>query len=335
MRIVTAYFLGLFILLLPLHSEARDGAFSTPENLMAWLDDYRAAPSPSQMPRAAASMKALGLLRDPENSSFFVGFIAGVFGDNPHQARSLIAMLFPMPPKEQAVIIRAIAYSGLPDWRAILREFAPRMPHRKALIGAFLSGEEKTLMAVPLDSGPSTIYTLWGFYVATGYYPPVARVILALRWSTDRRDKSWLDNVKAAMLWHTKERSIERLSIGATAKWTLASYAERHRDLLDFYRDQIAYQPDDIALQLEEVINAAEFFESDLIRKQELAAIEDAKIRIIREQGQPSKTASAGSIAIATGCVIATAAGHPEIGIPCVVTGALYNGAVKLFQAAN
>jgi hypothetical protein len=43
-----------------------------------------------------------------------------------------------------------------------------------------------------------------------------------------------------------------------------------------------------------------------------------------------TKGATAGSIAIATGCVAATALGQPEIAIPCVIGGALYTGAVKL-----
>ena len=90
------------------------------------------------------------------------------------------------------------------------------------------------------------------------------------------------------MPWNSRERNITRLGIGATAKWTLAAYAERHRDLLDFYRSQRDYQPERIAFQLDDVIEAAETFESDRIRKQELAAIDDAKIQEMREEGQPS-----------------------------------------------
>ena len=37
--------------------------------------------------------------------------------------------------------------------------------------------------------------------------------------------------------------------------------------------------------------------------------------------------ASAGSVAIATGCVVASAVGSAELGIPCIITGALYNAA--------
>jgi hypothetical protein len=43
-----------------------------------------------------------------------------------------------------------------------------------------------------------------------------------------------------------------------------------------------------------------------------------------------SKGMTAGSIAIATGCVAATALGQAQIAIPCVIGGALYTGAAKL-----
>ncbi len=45
-----------------------------------------------------------------------------------------------------------------------------------------------------------------------------------------------------------------------------------------------------------------------------------------------SKAATAGSIAIATGCVAASALGQIYIAVPCVIGGALYTGAVKLMH---
>jgi hypothetical protein len=45
-----------------------------------------------------------------------------------------------------------------------------------------------------------------------------------------------------------------------------------------------------------------------------------------------SKAATAGSLAIATGCVAAGALGQIYIAVPCVVGGALYTGAMKLMR---
>ncbi|MEZ5828736.1 MAG: hypothetical protein R3D01_10335 [Hyphomicrobiales bacterium] len=85
-----------------------------------------------------------------------------------------------------------------------------------------------------------------------------------------------------------------------------------------------------MAKPLKEVIEAAELFESEKIRKDQFGAIENAqRLQLTNEAGM-SKGMTAGSIAIATGCVAATALGQPQIAIPCVIGGALYTGAAKL-----
>jgi hypothetical protein len=38
---------------------------------------------------------------------------------------------------------------------------------------------------------------------------------------------------------------------------------------------------------------------------------------------------TAGQTALAFGCIVASAFGHPEVGIPCVIGGALSNVALK------
>ena len=61
-------------------------------------------------------------------------------------------------------------------------------------------------------------------------------------------------------------------------------------------------------------------------------AIEDAqKMKATNEAGM-SKAATAGSIAIATGCVAASALGQIYIAVPCVIGGALFTGAMKLMH---
>ena len=75
-------------------------------------------------------MRELGLFADEEKAWFCTGFIAGVLGDNPKDGPGLVAKMLPMPDKEQAVIIRAIAYSGRPDWRELLEQILA--PHAAA-----------------------------------------------------------------------------------------------------------------------------------------------------------------------------------------------------------
>jgi hypothetical protein len=205
------------------------------------------------------------------------------------------------------------------------------MPLRQPLIDSYLSGKAKTLMEVDLSEGPSVVYTLWGYYVATGQYEPVVRIMQALRWSKNKNDGNF-SLKKIFSNWRNDPSAVDKISTGATAKWTLASYAERNRDLLSLYRAEYEHQPKEIARPLRDVIVAAEAFESEKVRKDQFGAIEDAqKLKATNEAGM-SKAATAGSIAIATGCVAASALGQIYIAVPCVIGGALYTGAMKLMH---
>jgi hypothetical protein len=307
------------------------GSFSTPERLFEWVYNYSKKPKPWQVPAAVRAMRELGLFGDEEKAGFCTGFIAGVLGSNPKDGPRILAQMFPMPDKDQAVLIRAVAYSGRPDWRELLNNFRNRMQLRQPLIDSYLSGQAKTLMDVDLAEGSPVIYSLWGYYVATGQTEPVVRIIEALRWSKKKDDGnfSWS---KMWSGWKKDPSAVDKITVGATAKWTLASYAEKNRDLLSLYRAEHERQPKDIAVPLRDVIVSAEVFESEKVRKDQFGAIEDArKLQQTNEAGM-SKAATAGSIAIATGCVAASALGQIYIAVPCVITGALYTGAMKLMH---
>jgi hypothetical protein len=305
-------------------------AFSSAEKLLDWVTNYRIHPNPSRVPAAVHAMRDFGLFGDEDKEWFCIGFIAGVLGTNPKDGPALIPRMFPMPDKEQAVIIRAIAYSERPDWRELLEKNSARMPLRRPLIDDFLQGKRPTLMELPLvDGGSSGIYALWGYYVATGQHEPVVRIMQALQWSRKKDDSSFSFK-KIFSGWGRDPSAVEKITTGGTAKWTLASYAERDRELLDLYRAEVARQPEAIATPLKDVIAAAESFESETIRKDQFGAIDDAQKAQMTNEAGMTKGATAGSIAIATGCVAATALGQPEIAIPCVIGGALYTGAIKL-----
>jgi hypothetical protein len=312
-------------------SSQPEADFSTPERLVEWVYNYSKKPTPWRVPAAVRAMRELGLFTDEEKGAFCTGFIAGVLGSNPKDGPALIGKMLPMPDKDQAVLIRAIAFSGRPDWRDLLTKYKARMPLREPLIDSYLSGKAKPLMEVDLADGPTVVYTLWGYYVATGQYEPVVRIMQALRWSKNKNDGNFSIK-KIFSNWRNDPSAVEKIATGATAKWTLASYAERNRDLLSLYRAEYEHQPKEIAQPLRDVIMSAEVFESEKIRKDQFGAIEDAqKLKATNEAGM-SKAATAGSIAIATGCVAASALGQIYIAVPCVIGGALYTGAMKLMH---
>ena len=285
--------------------------FEKSEQLLGWINAYRENPEPKRLPQAVAAMSRLGLLRDMEGAGLYVGFAAGVLGSNPALAEELVTRMFPRPPEEQGLIIKAIAYSGLEDWRGLLAKFVERMPARRKQIDTLLYVKPETLETVALETGPAPIDALWGFHFATGSYQPVERIVSALAWAGDKSDA-------------------EKLTIGSMAKWTLASNAMRDKALLDWLREAGAGKSKEVAKELREVVVAAESFEVSRLRRDALAAIEDARRRAPAAKPSAWTTAvGAAPTVIGLACVAASVAGQVALGIPCVVSGALSSAVAK------
>src|SRR5437588_6182545 len=131
-----------------------------------WIYNYRAKPDYAHVPAAVRVLFHSQTFKEPENAGIYLGFIAGALGSNPVKAEQLIAGLFPVPPEDEWVIVRAIAYSGLPDWRNILRRVAPRMPARRVMIDSYLSGKLPTLTDIPLEEvKPGMLDRLKGTFI--------------------------------------------------------------------------------------------------------------------------------------------------------------------------
>src|ERR1700688_3215962 len=116
-----------------------------------WIYNYRAKPDYVHVPAAVRVLFHAHSFKEQKNSGIYLGFIAGAIGSNPAKAEQLVDSFFPVPPEDEWVIVRAIAYSGLPDWRNLLRRVAPRMAGRKVMIDSYLAGTLPILTDIPLE----------------------------------------------------------------------------------------------------------------------------------------------------------------------------------------
>ena len=315
--------------------------FTSLDAVSRWISNYRAKPEPARLPDAVRALSQLGTFKDPESSGVYVGFIAGVISANPARAEDLIGKMFPIEPAEQWAIVRAIAYSGHPEWKGLLQKFAPRMPLRQVMINKYLEGRLPTLDEIPLekksptlwdkvrgqfqsdkevkptettlDKSPELLDTLWGYYFGTGTYGPVARIIALLPWSNDRD-------------------SLDKLTIGSMAKYTLASNAARDTALLSMLKRASKNQPKNVTVVLDEVIDAAETMEITRLRKNALAALEELKRKGPGYKREISNWGQVGQGALALGCIAAAVTGHVELGLPCVVGGAASSAALSVWN---
>ncbi len=310
--------------------------FTTTDAVLRWINAYRTKPDFNQVGAAVRALSALGALRDTENSAVYVGFVAGALRTHPQRAGELIEKMLLIKPEDHWFIVRTVAWSGLPNWRELLTRYADRMPTRRVMIERLTSGKLPTLDAIAFDRSPTAwerlkgytapigefftgrkeeapvrlqvspevLDSLWGYYFATGGYEPLERILL--------------------MLLLSKERdSVDKLTVGAMAKFTLASNASHDLKLLAMMRREAPRQPEEVRPILNEIIEAVDTMEITYLRKEALAAIEDLKRKGPGSKRDLSTWGQVGQGVVALGCVAATAAGQVELGIPCVVGGAL------------
>jgi len=289
--------------------------FNKPEVLLQWINEYRRNPEPERLAEAYKAMRDLNLLKDVEAAGIYVGFIAGVIGANPDKAEKLISDMFPMPPPDQVIVVKAIAFSGLAEWKELLGKFVERMPARRIVIDRYLYGKLPVLRDLPLDS-PIAVDANWGYYFATGSSEPIQRLIRTLAWSRDKNN-------------------VEKLTIGSMVKWTLAQNASRDPELLGYLKTSLPHQPQEVEVPLADIIESCETFELAHIRKDALDSIEVLKTRGSENARDFAWWGQAGQTAFALGCVAAGAMGQVYAGIPCVVGGALSNVALKYLAPAQ
>lgn len=316
-------------------AQAAPQAGPTKEGVLGWINAYNPKRDVGRVPAVMKVASELGLLSDPEGGGMYVGFMAGVIGANPKSAPGIIKKLLVIRTADQWALVRAIAYSGHPDWRGLMTRFAKEMPDRATMAQRYLDGtlptpgtpvaEEKATWKdrvnprkwfgrkdkdrpVPLEERPEIIDVYWGYYYASRSSRPVERLVGMLRWSQERD-------------------SVERLTIGSMAKFTMAMNASRDMKLLRLLKQLQARQTDrKTATQLAETIEAAETMEISPLRKEALDRLEELK-----RMGPGSKRDMAwwgklGQGAISLGCVAAAATGQVALGVPCVVGGAATSG---------
>jgi len=311
-----------------------------------WIYNYRAKPDYAHVPAAVRVLFHSQTFKEPENAGIYLGFIAGAIASNPMKAEQLVNSFFPVPAEDEWVVIRAIAYSGLPDWRNLLRRVEAKMPARRVMIDAYLAGTLPILTEIPLEDkkpgmldklrgvftknpfakdekklntaltfagNQDLLDTLWGYYFATGSHASIVRIMQMLPWSKSRD-------------------TVDKLTVGSMARYTLASYAVRDTELREFLRSELPNQPPAIKVPLTEVIEAADTVQLAAVRKDALAAVEELKAKGSDARRNLDFWGQVGVGAIALGCVSAAALGQVAIGIPCVIGGSASQGLLSFWE---
>ena len=242
-----------------LHLEAS----SSRDDVLQWIDSYRKRPDPTSVPIAMQVLSQRGVLRDPDTAGVYVGFLAGIIGTRPAEPEGIVGKVLPaLAEEDQWIMVRAIAYAGLPDWKALLAKFAARMPSRRVMIDKYLDGSLPALDAVPLeaktpamldkiksyfasnpakhdaltfDASPELLDTLWGIYFATGESPKRRGNAHAtiVPYETFEASDGWISlGVANDELWKRFCKAVERPELTDDPRFAKAADRVRSRDVL-------------------------------------------------------------------------------------------------------
>ena len=169
---------------------------------------------------------------------------------------------------------------------------------------------------VVLEPSPELLDTFWGYYFATGSPAALQNVITLLPWSKNKDE-------------------IDKLTLGAMAKYTLAENASRDPVLLATLKTVRNAQSKEARPVLVEVIEAADNVDVTRVRREMLASLDELKRKGSATNRDISFWGQVGQGALAAGCIAAAVAGQVEVGVPCVVGGAVSSGALHLWTSQN
>jgi hypothetical protein len=342
MRCLCAGLIAL-LLLSPAMAAPRPPDITSADAALRWISAYRGKPDPGNVPAVMRALSRFGACNEPDRCGVYVGFLAGVLESNPDMTEQLISQTLTVRIEDRWIVVRAIAYSGLPNWKELLPPLADRVPERRVMIEKYLTGKLPTLdqlviapspssferlrehfqlegvfgkskRKVMMEPSPEVLDILWGYYFATGSYGPVISLTAMLAWSDDQDD-------------------VERLTIGSMAKYTLANNATRDQALLAMLKSssKARNQPKKTVAALNEITEAAETVDTARIRKQAIAAVDELRRKGPAYKRTVSWWGYVGQSTIAAGCIAAAVTAQVAFGLPCVVGGATASAATNFW----
>ena len=132
--------------------------------------------------------------------------------------------------------------------------------------------------------------------------------------------------------WSKSRDTVDKLTVGSMARYTLASYAIRDASLREYLRSELARQPAAVKAPLGEVVEAADTVQIAALRKDALAAVDELKTKGSDSRRNLDFWGQVGVGAVALGCVSAAALGQVAVGIPCVIGGSASQGLLSFWE---
>ena len=110
----------LFILISILIVMPAQAAFHSQGEVLEWMNHYYQKPDPSRVVEAVEYVSQSGLLDKEEASYIFIGFLAGVFHDNPGRVKDWFDTLSNLKTEHLNVVMLGMWYANLPASKKVV-----------------------------------------------------------------------------------------------------------------------------------------------------------------------------------------------------------------------
>ncbi|MDR3090292.1 MAG: hypothetical protein LBU39_10820 [Desulfobulbaceae bacterium] len=197
--------------------------FADQNALMTWVTHYFQKPEPDFFEDSLKDAHELKALQNTRCVPTLIGFYAGMFQTDKDLRQPAATLNNDFPQVERHAILRGLRYSSKND------------------------DDPAPLLLEELDKAPLIVDMLWGYFYATGDEAAVKRIILALPWSTMKREDV-KDDKQKRLQWQA----------GVSAKRSLATQAARYQRVMEICKKELPGEPPEIKPILQEVINQAE-----------------------------------------------------------------------------
>jgi hypothetical protein len=176
-RIAVVAFMGLAA---PSISHAQThlrGAVLTPDVIAGVFQNYYRAPMPERVHEVVQAAVVQGLAETRPKRLALIAFMAGLIAENTLYVERLASVFGKLPGDQPERVVRAILYSGRPDWADQITRLKGFWPQHVAMIDRIAARGARPVFALKRDGQPEVLEMNWAYFGATGSRDAVLAVI--------------------------------------------------------------------------------------------------------------------------------------------------------------
>ena len=290
-----------------------------------WIYNYRAKPDYGHIPAAVRVLFHAQTFKEPENAGIYLGFIAGAIGVEPGEGRATRQQLLPGAggrrmgdrPRDRLFRTAGLAQpvaqgraenagTAGDDRRLSRRQAADAVRHSAGRKAARHDRQGARACSPRIPSPRTTRRCKSADHFRQQSGSARHAVGLLLR---DRLASADRAHHRRCCPGAKSHDTVDKLTVGSMARYTLASYAVRDTGLREYLRERTQGAADAVKVPLTEVIEAADTVQLGAVRKDALAAVDELKAKGSDSRRNLDFWGQVGVGAVALGCVSAAALG--------------------------